>query len=176
MRSLDFSIDSQECSEWCWAAVTSAIGRFYQDAACPKLQCGVVNEVLMLGQDCCTDCDCKNDPFDACNQPQNLGVSLGAYHLGRDGINGVAGLNFSDIQSEIDSVHPIAVSITLNDPAASGHAVVIYGYADDEKIMIADPMHADTIITASFQDLITGTDSGLHGQWQAGFRTKRRDE
>ncbi len=132
--------------------------------------------MLKLGQDCCTECDCKNDPFDACNQPRNLGVALGTYRHGRDGAGGVTGLRFSDIQSEIDSGHPIAVSITLDDAAASGHAIVIYGYTDDGTVKVADPMHAETTITISFDDLLAGTGPELHGKWQAAFRTKRLNE
>jgi hypothetical protein len=172
MNPLSFSIDPQECSEWCWAAVTAAVGSFYQDAACPRQQCQLANQVLQLSKDCCTDCDCKNDPFEACNQPRNLGLVLGKYRHGRDGTNGLASMKFSDIQSEINGGHPVAVSITLDDPAASGHAIVIFGYTEDGKVHVADPMQAGTAITVSFNDLLAGVASELHGRWQAAFRTK----
>jgi hypothetical protein len=64
----------------------------------------------------------------------------------------------------------------LDDPAASDHAIVIYGYSLDGKVFIADPMHADTTITMAFDDLVVGTGSQSHGKWQAAFRTKGHDE
>jgi hypothetical protein len=176
MNPLNFSIHQQECSEWCWAAVTAAVGEFYQNSHCPRQQCKIVNQLLKVPQDCCTECNCESDPFDACNQPRNLGVALAAYRHARDGINGLRSLKFSEIQDEIESGHPITVSITLDDPAASGHAIAIYGYTADGKVLVADPMQAETLITVSYTDLLAGNTSELHGKWQAAFRTKSRNE
>jgi len=173
---LPLSIQKQECGEWCWAAVAVAIGTFYEDEDCPKKQCALVNQVLQLTKDCCTECRCTTDPFDSCNQPENLGDVLGQYKHCRDGNNGVASMQFSEIQQEINDGHPIAVSVQLNDSAASGHAVVIYGYTADKRVFVADPMKpTGTLITVSFDDLTSGA-SATEGVWQAGFRTKRKDE
>jgi len=161
---LPLTITQQECSQWCWAAVGMAIGTFYRDPAWPPQQCELVNKVLGVSRDCCTGCN------DTCNQQQNLALVLDTHC--RDGVNGIATMKFSQVQQEIDHGRPIAVSIALNDPAASGHAIIIFGYTEDGKVNVADPMHAGTAITMSFDDLLAGTGADLHGKWQMAFRTK----
>jgi Papain-like cysteine protease AvrRpt2 len=167
---LPVTISQQECSEWCWAAVGVAIGTFYKDGDWPSEQCKLVNQVLGISKDCCTECQCKTNPSDSCNQPQNLATVL-AQHC-RNDVNGITTMQFSQVRQEIDRGRPIAVSITLDDPAASGHAIIIFGYTEDGQVNVADPMHAGTAITMSFDDLVAGTGSELHGQWQMAFRTK----
>jgi hypothetical protein len=174
-KQLPISLKPQECTQWCWAAVTTAIGAFYQDDQCPTTQCEVVSQVLNIGRDCCSECDCKADPFDPCNQPKNIAFALNRYQHGLDGPAGTT-LSFSDIQDEINNNHPIAVSVRLNDPAATSHAIVIFGYTDDGKLNVADPMQPGSQISATLDELLNGTSSELHGTWQSAFRTKRRDE
>jgi hypothetical protein len=173
---LDITIEPQKCTQWCWAAVTVAIGRVFQDDQCPSDQCKVVNQLVGAGKDCCTECDCQSDPFDACNQSRNLSVALAHFHFDRDGPNGFRNLRFEDVQQEIDNEHPIAVSIKLqNEGAATSHAVVIYGYSDDGKLNIADPMQAGSHISVSMDELLAGS-SQLDGTFEAAFRTKRKGE
>ena len=174
-KKLNFALQPQECTQWCWAAVTAAIGKFYGNSECPSEQCRMVSQVLNIGRDCCTECDCKTDPFDPCNQPKNLGFVLNRYNHSLDGTAGVS-LSFSDIQGEIDNDHPVAVSVRLHDPAATSHAVVIFGYMDNGKLNIADPMQAGSQVTATLDELLSGKSSDLDGTWEAGFRTKRSDE
>jgi len=171
-KSLDFVLKPQECTQWCWAAVTSAIGAFYKDANCPD-QCGVASKVLNIGRDCCSECDCKADPFDPCNQPKNIARALDEYdHDGGDGPDGVT-LSFAQVQAEINAGRPIAVNVLLHDTAATNHAIVIYGYQDDGKLNIADPMHPDTQISALLPELMAGTSSDFDGTWKGAFRTKK---
>jgi hypothetical protein len=168
-KILDFSLKPQECTQWCWAAVTTAIGIFFKDVNVPSEQCELVTQ-MVGGKDCCTECDCKNDLFDSCNQPVNLGVALARH--GRDGSSGVARLSFEQVQNEIDKGRPIAVSVVLHEPAAPSHAIVIYGYQDDKNLNIADPMQAGSPISATLDELLNGTSKQLHGIWEAAFRTK----
>ena len=94
----------------------------------------------------------------------------------RDGPAGVSRLSFEDIQNEIDDGHPIAVSIkVVGDEAAISHAIIIFGYSDDGKVNIADPMQAGSLISVSLDDMVAGTSSKLEGNWEAAYRTKRRD-
>jgi hypothetical protein len=171
-KTLNFHLKPQECSQWCWAAVTSAIGAFYQDPNCPE-QCGVVSTVLNIGTNCCTECDCQANQFDPCNQPMNISRALREYnHDGGDGPDGTA-LSFAQIQTEINADRPIAVNVVLHDAAATNHAIVIYGYQDDGKLNIADPMQPDTQITALLPQLMAGNSSDFAGTWKGAFRTKR---
>jgi|SRR5580765_1053211 hypothetical protein len=177
-KKLNLTIEPQKCSEWCWAAVTTAIGRVFEDDQCPAEQCALVNEVVVeAGKDCCTECNCQKDPFDPCNKPKNLAVALNHCHFDRDGPAGISSLSFEDVKGEIDDGHPIAVSIkVVNDAAAISHAVVIFGYSDDGKVNVADPMQAGSQLSVSLAELVAGKSSQLDGTWEAAFRTKRRDE
>lgn len=176
MRILQFAIELQECSEWCWAAVTAAVCKCYGDPA-PAKQCEVANLVLQLSTDNCTDCNCEHDPSAACNQPQNLASVLSLLNHDRGNPpDGLAILQFDDVKSDIDDGHPVVVEITLDDPAASGHAIAIYGYTDDGIVSIADPMHPDDTISVSFDDFVAGNQTGLHGKWKAAYRTKGANE
>jgi hypothetical protein len=176
MNSLSFSIELQQCSEWCWAAVTAAVCKSYGDAT-PTRQCEVANLVLQLPTDNCTECNCQQDPSAICNQPRNLASALDAVHHDRGNpVDGVSTLAFEDVKSDIDSGRPIVVEVTLDDPAASGHAVAIYGYSDDGIVSIADPMHPDDQISIRFADFVAGGQTDLHGTWKAAYLTKRVDE
>jgi|SRR5579859_1008731 len=176
MRVLDFTVELQQCSEWCWAAVTAAVCKCYGDSTSTR-QCEVANLVLQLPSDCCTDCNCQQDPSALCNQPRNLASALDAVHHNRGNpVDGISTLPFEVIQSDIDAGRPVVVEVTLDDPAASGHAVAIYGYTDDGTVSIADPMHPSDTISISYADLAAGTPTALHGSWKAAYRTKGINE
>lgn len=176
MKVLDFDIEMQQCSEWCWAAVVAAVCRCYGDET-PSRQCEVANIVLQLPADLCTDCDCQQNPFAVCNQSRNLASVLDAVHHDRGNpAEGISTLAFGDIQSDIDNGRPIVVQVSLDDPAASGHAVAIYGYSDDEMVSIADPMHPDDRISVPFADFVSGAQTELHGTWKGAYLTKGTQE
>jgi hypothetical protein len=176
MSVLNFSIELQQCSEWCWAAVTAAVCRCYGDQT-PTQQCEVANLVLQLSTDNCTDCNCQQDPYAPCNQTQNLASVLDAVHHDRGNPpDGIPTLAFGDMKSDIDNGRPIVVEVRLDDPAASEHAVAIYGYTDDGIVSIADPMHPGDQISVRFADFVAGGQTDLHGTWKAAYRTKGANE
>jgi hypothetical protein len=170
---LPFQLDEQRCGEWCWATVAVAIGRFYHDASCPQDQCQLVSSILKVGKDCCEDCDCTLGSLESCNQPQNLGFVLSQLGHGRDDTDGLPSMKFEEIQMEINNGRPIAVSIAWQEPAAPGHAIVIHGYTEDRKLVVADPMAPPgTTITVSFDNFVYPEFGGdLTGDWKAAFRT-----
>jgi hypothetical protein len=172
---LPFQLDEQKCGEWCWAAVSVAIGQYYEDQACPREQCQLVSRILQVGKDCCEDCDCSLGSLEACNQPQNLGFVLNRIGHGRDGTDGLQTMKFSEIQTEINNGCPITVSIEWQEPAAPGHAIVIYGYTTDRVLVIADPKAPPgTVITLPFDNFAYPEfGGGLLGRWKAAFRTQR---
>jgi peptidase C39-like protein len=176
MNSLKFPIEPQKCSEWCWAAVTAGVCNCYGDST-PTRQCEVANLVLQLPIDNCTECDCQQDPSAPCNQPRNLAAVLDTVHHDRGNpTDGIPTLQFEDVKSDIDNGRPIVVQVTLDDPAASGHAVAIYGYTDEGMVSIADPMHPDDQISVRFADFVAGGQTDLHGTWKAAYRTKGINE
>lgn len=175
---LPFQLEQQECSEWCWASVAIGIGQFYMDSNCPNQQCQLASNILKVGKDCCDDCDCSPGSFEPCNQPKNLGFVLDRIGHGRDGNDGLPSMKFSEIQKEIDSGHPIAVSIQWQEPAAPGHAIVIYGYSENQNLIIADPKAPPgTVITVPLNNFRYPEVGGsLIGNWRAAFRTLRTGE
>lgn len=169
---LNFTIEPQRCTEWCWAAVVAAVCNCYGDAS-PANQCDVAE--LMLGTDC-DDCDCQQDRSAPCNQPFNLGTVLSKvrHNLGNP-VNGVPTLSLEDVKSSINDQRPIVVQVELDDAAASGHAIAIFGCTDSGIVSIADPMHAGDKITVPLADFVAGTDTS-HGKWQGAYLTKRRGQ
>lgn len=176
-KVLNFSIEGQLCSEWCWAAVAAAVCRCFGDQNPPR-QCDIVNRALNLPTDACSECDCENDPLAPCNKPHNLADSLDVVgHNRGNPPNGDPTTRFTDVKREIDAGSPIVVQVTLDDPAASDHALAIYGYSDDGAVNIADPMHPGSMLSVVFDDFAKPNGSpvdlggGLHGSWEAAYFT-----
>lgn len=173
-NSLRFEIEQQLCTQWCWAAVTASIVKFFSEEG-PD-QCQLVNQIIKPGKDCCKDCQCSDpDVSEPCNEAANVGSALLKLNHGRDIGNGVpkGEIDWEDLQSEIDSGQPIVVSIAWQGPLrGQSHAVVIYGYTDDRKVLLADPMRPGTVVTCSFDDFqFPSTDGKSVGSWNSTFRT-----
>ena len=58
MNPLNFTIEQQICSEWCWAAVASAVCKCYNDPDAPS-QRDVVD--IVLGAPSGSQCNCEED-------------------------------------------------------------------------------------------------------------------
>lgn len=78
---------------------------------------------------------------------------------------------FSQVTDAIDLGRPIVVQVVLSEPAASGHAIAIYGYTAQGSVLIADPMNAGNKITVGFDDLVNGSSSTFQATWQTAFLT-----
>ena len=162
MNTLNFHIEQQICTEWCWAAVAAAVCACYNDSDAPD-QRGVVS---LVGGD--PDCDCQQNPSLPCNQPRDLSSVLAT--IGHEGEE-VPNVLFSQVTNAIDLGRPIVVRVIFSESAASGHAIAIYGYTDQGGVLIADPMNAGDKITVGFDDLVNGSSSTFHGTWQTAFLT-----
>ena len=140
-------------------------------------QCGLVNQLVRPGKDCCEDCECSNPEvqFEPCNQAQNVGSALLKVNHGRDVGNGLPkeALAWEDLQAEIDGGQPLVVTIEWQGALrGQSHAIVVYGYTDDRKVYLADPMKPGTIVTRPFDDFQYPTSDGkTFGIWKAAFRT-----
>jgi hypothetical protein len=168
MPALNFPLPQQECTEWCWAAVGSAVTACYQDDP-PLNQRQVVGKVLGGGA---SNCNCQQDPTLPCNRPQNLAFVLD--RANQHGGDSAASMEFSEVKDEIDQNRPIVVQVALAEPAASGHAIAIYGYGDDGTVLLADPMRAGDTISVAFEDLLRGSDANYHARWQKAYKTLPR--
>jgi hypothetical protein len=164
MNPLNFPIQQQICTEWCWASVAEAVCACYSDPDAPD-QRGIVS---LVNEDASGDCGCDQNSGLPCNEPKDLSFVLAKIRhrgaqLGRP--------EFIEITDEIDQGQPIVVQVELPESAAAGHAIAIYGYTDQGSVLIADPMHAGDKITVVFEDLLNGTSSTFHATWRAAFKT-----
>lgn len=112
---LPFVMDTQTQTNWCWAAVTSSVARFYAPNSA-KTQCQVVCAELNNSA-CCAQPQ-------QCNQQARLDASLGtAGHLA--GWN-FGALPFASLQTEIQNGRPVCFRIQWAG-GGGGHFVAVSG-------------------------------------------------
>jgi hypothetical protein len=141
MKKLNFAIQKQEQTEWCWAAVSASIRGFYSPGGALR-QCEVVNQML-LRQDCC-------DNPSSCNTQFNLKLTLEELrHLQQ---NDPGQPDFGRVVTEIDTGQPLAVKIRWD--GGGNHFVVVYGFTDDGKVHVADPMHPTDSVIVTFNNFV----------------------
>jgi len=130
--SLAFTIQPQQQTEWCWAAVTSSVDQFFS-AASTWSQCTLANDQLQQ-----TSC-CTNGSIAQCNCPWYLERSLGRVNRLRAYIQAAA--PFTGVQQEINQGDPVCARIGW--AGGGGHFVVIFGYDDSTPtnyVVVADPI------------------------------------
>jgi Peptidase_C39 like family len=154
-----FEIQHQLQENWCWAAVTSSVARFF-DASSPWKQCAIVNELLGQPSLCCG----ANGSGMNCNKPWYLDKAL--ERLNNLNSFGSGAGTLAQLQAEIDSGRPIGVRIGWN--AFSGHFVVIDGYSanDNGYVNVRDPWFGDS--TCEYQEFVEryrGTGAWTHSYW-----------
>jgi hypothetical protein len=131
---LPLTVEPSGQTEWCWAAVSASVARFYTPASA-WTQCAIVNREL--GQNAC----CSEGASSACNQPYVLGKALGlVQHLASD----FAGpLTFAAIVAEVDAGWPVGVCIDWT--GGGGHFVTVAGYdRNGEMIQVKDPLFGNS--------------------------------
>jgi Papain-like cysteine protease AvrRpt2 len=136
--NLTFSIEHQDQDQWCWAAVTISICRFYKDQRWQH-QCNLVNEILssiLGGVDCCED-----GASDNCNISFSLSDVLNTTGHLVQLVQGV--VSFEDLNQEIEvRQRPLAIRIVFSD-FITRHFIVVVGcmQTPDGKqwVKVADP-------------------------------------
>lgn len=170
-RALSLKVQRQEKSEWCWAAVSASVDRFFRpDSA--HTQCDIAGSALNLK--CCNGA--RPAQSDSCNQPHPLHPVLGRFHLlAADPI--VKPLAFDRVRTEIDAGRPVCVLIKWLDNQGQltdrGHFVALNGYrvtpAQKQFISITDPMYGPSEI--AFEQFISNKGGYRDGRgvWFASF-------
>jgi Repeat of unknown function (DUF5648)/Papain-like cysteine protease AvrRpt2 len=150
----------QQQTNWCWAATTVSITKYY-DAASPWTQCLLVNKAL--GMSTC----CQNGSTTACNQGWygDKALSITGHLAGTS--SGAPSL--STVKDQINALRPISIAIYWN--GGGGHNPAVDGYNTDTNpptIDIQDPWYGH-----STQDFNTFPAS-YHGgaNWGYSFFTK----
>lgn len=117
--TVPFPMQPQKREEWCWAAVSVSVLRFYE-AQSTLSQCQLVNDELGL-DNCCSGAS------DECNQPWYL--EFGLERVGHLASKLESSASFEDVGGELDGRRPLGCWIQW--PDGTGHFVVLNGYATD---------------------------------------------
>ena len=149
-----FPLIMQEQPLWCWAAVTTAIEKFF-DPATTVTQCEVADRLLGLG--CC-----GNKP--ACNSAQRLDDALGPRLNAKLPFR----LTFTDLAAQLDANFPVCVRIGWF--GGGGHFVTISRCrvaGGQRLVVVEDPLFGTS--TVRYEHFISaykaGDVAGGGGEW-----------
>jgi len=156
---LGFTMQHQEQTQWCWAAVSVSINRFYHPAS-GQTQCAVAN--VAMGQTTC----CQNGGSAQCNQPWFLDQALQMVNDLNAWSPGKAA--FAKVRNEIDNCRPLCLRIGWN--GCGGHFVTAYGYATqpNQRMNVADPWYGNSVVRYNL--FPSGYQGG--GSWTDSYTTR----
>jgi peptidoglycan hydrolase-like protein with peptidoglycan-binding domain len=155
---LKFTMQQQEQSNWCWAAVSASVSLFY-DPGSSWTQCGVANAQLSR-----TDC-CGAGASGACNVYGFLDQGLAEIGHFDHLQNGTT--TFQALQSEIIASRPLGIRIAWQGGGA--HFVAAIGAEGDDLVLVGDPGSG----TNSLVDYTTlQTNYNGSGSWTHSYFTK----
>ncbi|HEX9274821.1 MAG TPA: papain-like cysteine protease family protein [Casimicrobiaceae bacterium] len=153
---LGFTMQPQQQTQWCWAAVSVSVNLYYHPAS-GQTQCAVANTAM--GQTTC----CVDGSTAQCNQPWFLDQALQIVGNLNVVTSGKAAL--TRIKAEIDHCRPLCLRIAWN--GGGGHFVAVYGYTHG-YISIGDPWYGNSVVTyASFPSTYQ-----VGGSWTDSYTTK----
>lgn len=158
-QRLDFTMQPQQQTNWCWAAVATSVALFY-DPSSTWTQCAVVN--AELGR---TDC-CTHGSSAACNVPWYLDLAL--QRVGHFDSWSSGAMAFADVRTEIDDSRPLGVRVGWS--GGGGHFLIIDGYLADatEQVAVEDPWYGASDLThAALSTSYQGS-----GTWTHSYETQ----
>ena len=150
---LDFAMQHQQQTNWCWAAVATSVALFY-DPASTWTQCTVANGELNRN-----DC-CGAGASGPCNVYGFLDSSLTRVgHL--DHMTGSSS-TFAQVQTEITAGRPLCARTAWSGGGA--HFLAIIGYRLlDEMLAVDDPWYGKSDVSyATFNSSYQGSGSWTH--------------
>jgi hypothetical protein len=163
-KVIDFRMQDQCHSNWCWAAVAASVSAFYGNSV---TQCEIANQELKRADCCATPCHTDNVAF---NDTHTLGSPLNQVDcLDREVRFEKA--TFKDLQKEIDASRPLCARIIWPDGTA--HFVVIVGYVLGEALttlILADSLYGSQSETG--YDRFCTDYQGIGGKWNDTYYTK----
>lgn len=151
---LSFTMEAQQQSNWCWAATTASVSKFFM-ATSTWSQCNVAGSCLSL--------NCCGNPG-PCNQPYYLDLALTTTGNYAGPVTG--SYSFANIQTEINGGKPVCCHISWN--GGGGHFVAIYGYDQvTNDVEIGDPYSGNS--TIPYSGLLSGYQGS--GTWDYTYLT-----
>jgi hypothetical protein len=159
-KHLTVTMQTQDQTNWCWAAVAASIADYYGSNV--KTQCQIVTDMLpgAATARCCTDGSSAQ-----CNKPYQLLKSLGDVgHLAATGSEPKP-LKPEIVQSEIGAGRPVGIQIFWRDTGGR-HFIAVTGYAES-SVDVRDPFYGPTTTPyLKLRDDYLG-----RGTWTRSYRT-----
>jgi hypothetical protein len=124
---LDFSMQHQQQTNWCWAATSTSVALFY-DPASTWTQCAVANGELSRN-----DC-CGAGASGPCNVYGFLGSSL--TRVGHFDHSTGSSSTFATVQTEVNAGRPLGVRTAWSGGGA--HFLCVIGYRIYEEMLAVD--------------------------------------
>ncbi len=112
-----FSMPRQDQTNWCWAAVTSAVVGYFKGSPGPP-QCGLAN--MSRNQTTC----CEDGATPQCNRSAETGAILRAMGVLREQVE--RSISLHQVEEELKANRPIACRIEW-EGVGVGHVFVIHG-------------------------------------------------
>ncbi|QLY28344.1 fascin domain-containing protein [Nocardia huaxiensis] len=160
-QRLDFRMQHQQQTQWCWAATAASVELFYNPAS-QWTQCAVVDAEVGRS-DCCGGAGSVYP----CNQPWWLDRAL--QRVGH--YNQIMG-PMTTLQLATELTHALPVGTRVGWAGGGGHFMVLRArfVADGvEYVSVADPWYGDSDVTdASYRNAYQGS-----GTWTHSYKTKR---
>ncbi|MDP9865780.1 MULTISPECIES: papain-like cysteine protease family protein [Streptosporangium] len=162
-QRLDFAMQYQEQTYWCWSATAVSVAAFFNPAT-TWTQCSMVNAEFGLN----TCCGPAASDTGSCNKPWYTDKALSRVGHYRDWLAGALSLN--QIRVELQAPSPIGVRVQWR--GGGGHAVVVRGCYNSggvDYVSVADPWYGTSEVPYdTFRNNYQGS-----GLWDATYRTKR---
>lgn len=156
--ALRFTMQAQQQSNWCWAATSVSLRRYYQPAS-TLTQCALVDQ--RRGR---SDC-CASGGSDACNQPDNTAEVIQSLGHLRSVQSSAA--TRQQLLTELVAGRPVALRVRWGS-AAVGHALVVDGMDEGDLVTVADPWFGDSVVD---YDVMLGTYQS-NGTWGSTYYTE----
>jgi len=151
-------IQTQEMDQWCWAAVSVSVDKFFNPAS-SATQCKVAQDVL--SRSCCGG-------EVACNQAAELQTALDKVNRLRKIVT--RRLRFKEIENELDAFKPVCARIGWD--GGGGHFVVVDKCMElnsgELLVHVLDPLFPNSTI---YYDELVSEYLG-DGQWTDTFLVK----
>lgn len=157
---LNFNMEPQPQSNWCWAATSKSISVFYASFLNPWTQCKIASDEL--GLTCCTS------PVPGpCNVPWYLDRALTRT---QNFVELKGTMTWENVKAEIDK--GLVVGTRIGWSGGGGHFMAIYGVSkilNTKYFHIDDPIYGKSVLTVSqFSNSYQGS-----GSWTHSYITKK---
>ena len=148
-----FIMQSQDETDWCWAAVAVSINAYLDPPADPLggptwTQPSLATQVLAEELQWNPAVDCSADPTQACDRPAGLDDALSVTgNLMPDGYRSNCFLDFASLQAWMDQQLPVGARILW--PGGGAHFIALSGYqvfaSGEQKVVVEDPLYGPSI-------------------------------